>query len=230
MAANRVTKKWLQNHFHYSWWKYLVIVAVSIMGIDMLFTSTAYRVPEDKKLELYICSGYIDSMALENALWPQYQARYPEQEELTVMNIDLSSGDMYANMQFTTYAAAQQGDVLLLPQAEVYKYAAEGADEFFMELTPYVENGVINLQDIDPGAGMLKNAEGETGLYAIPADSLYGLSAFYGVPAGSMLCATSYSGNDEHAAGLMNLMIELYKTEKPESQNGTVEAPVTIFN
>ena len=230
MAANRVTKKWLQNHFHYSWWKYLVIVAVSIMGIDMLFTSTAYRVPEDKKLELYICSGYIDSMALENALWPQYQARYPEQEELTVMNIDLSSGDMYANMQFTTYAAAQQGDVLLLPQAEVYKYAAEGADEFFLELTPFVESGVLNLQDIDSSAGMLKNAEGEMGLYAIPADSLYGLSAFYSVPEGAMLCATSYGGNDEHAAGLMNLMIELYKTEKPEGQKETVEAPVTIFN
>ena len=230
MAANRITKKWLQNHFHYSWWKYALVVAISIMGIDMLFTSTAYRPPEEKKLELYVCSGYMDASALQDALWPQLQARYPDQEELTVMNIDLSAEDMYANMQFTTYAAAQQGDVLLLPQDQVYKHAAEGADEVFLELTPYIESGVIDPQDIDLSAGMLASSAGEIGLYAIPADSLYGLSAFYGIPEGSMLCATSYGGNDEHAAGLINMLIELYKTEKPENRNETVEAPATIFN
>ena len=230
MAANRLTKKWLQNHLHYSWWKYVLVVAISIMGIDMLFTSTAYRPPEEKKLELYICSGYIDSSALQDALWPQIQARYPDQEEFTVMNIDLSSGDMYANMQFTTYAAAQQGDVLLLPQAEVYKLASESADDAFLELTPFIESGVIDPQDIDLSAGMLERAEGGMGLYAIPADSLYGLSEFYGLAEGGMLCATSYGGNDENAAGLINMLIELYKTEKPESQTGTASAPATIFN
>lgn len=230
MAANRITKKWLKNHFHYSWWKYLGVVAISIMGIDMLFTSTAYRPPEEKKLELYMCSGYTDSIALQEALWPQIQARYPEQEELSVMNIDLSTGDMYANMQFTTYTAAQQGDVLLLPQAEVYKLAAEGADIAFLELTPYLENGVIDPRGIDLSAGMMKSESGETGLYAIPADSLYGLSEFYCLPEGTMLCATSYGGNDERAAGLLNMLIELYQTEKPEEPAETVAAPATIFN
>lgn len=230
MAANRITKKWLKNHFHYNWWKYLAIAAISVMGIDMLFTSTAYRPPEEKKLELYICSGYADSIAMQDALWPQVQARYPEQEELTVMNIDLSSGDMYANMQFTTYSAAQQGDVLLLPQAEVYKLAAEGADVAFLELTPFVESGVIDTKGIDLSAGMMLSESGENGLYAIPADSLHGLSEFYCLPEDAMLCVTSYSGNDEHAAGLLNMLIELYKVEKTESQTETVEAPAMIFN
>lgn len=230
MAANRITKKWLQNHLHYNWWKYLLVAALSVMGIDMLFTSTAYKPPEEKKLELYVCSGYVDSIALQNELWPQIQTRYPDQEELIVMNIDLSSGDMYANMQFTTYAAAQQGDVLLLPQAEVYKMAGEGADLAFLELTPFIESGVIDPKDIDLSAGKLSSEAGEMGLYAIPADSLHGLNAFYGVPDGSMLCLTSYGGNDEHAAGLLNMLIELYKSEKPENHEAPDEAPVTIFN
>lgn len=230
MAANRITKKWLQNHFHYNWWKYLAAVAISIMGIDMLFTSTAYRPPEEKKLELYMCSGYVDSVALQDELWPLIQERYPDREELTVMNIDLSTGDMYANMQFTTYVAAQQGDVMLLPQAEVYKLAGEGADEAFLELTPFIESGVINPQDIDLSAGMLKAANGEIGLYAIPADALHGLNVFYGVPEGGMLCLMSYGCNDEHAAGLLNLLIERYKTEKPAQDETPAQAPTMIFN
>lgn len=146
------------------------------------------------------------------------------------MNIDLSTGDMYANMQFTTYVAAQQGDVMLLPQAEVYKLAGEGADEAFLELTPFIESGVINPQGIDLSAGMLKAANGEIGLYAIPADTLHGLNVFYGVPEGGMLCLTSYGCNDEHAAGLLNLLIERYKTEKPAQDETPAQVPTMIFN
>ena len=44
----QITKKWLKNHFAYSWWKYLVLTVACVMGVDMLFAMTAYRVPEDK--------------------------------------------------------------------------------------------------------------------------------------------------------------------------------------
>lgn len=230
MAANRITKKWLANHFHYSWWKYLLVVALSVMGIDMLFTSTAYRPPEEKKIELYVCNDYVDSIALQEALWPLFSERYPDQEELTVMNINLTSDDMYAAMQFSTYVAAQQGDVLLLPEAEVTKLAAEGADAAFLELTPFIDSGIIDPGDIDLSKGMLRSEAGEMGLYAIPADSLYGLTAFYNLPQGSMLCLTSYGGNDEHAAGMLNLLLELYHTERPEGYIEADQTPTTFFN
>lgn len=230
MAENRITKRWLKNHWTYSWWKYLLVIALSVMGIDMLFTSTAYRPPEEKKIELYVCNEYVDSIALQEALWPLFSERYPDQEELTVMNINLTSDDMYAAMQFSTYVAAQQGDVLLLPEAEVAKLAAEGADVAFLELTPFIESGVIDPGDIDLSSGMMKSEAGEMGLYAIPADTLYGLTAFYNIPDDSMLCLTSYGGNDEHAAGLLNLLLERYRTEKPEGYGEADQAPATIFN
>ena len=215
MAENRITKKWLKNHWHYSWWKYMVLAMVCILSVTLLFTTTAYRAPEEKKIELYVTNGYVDAVALRERLAEPYFARLPEQEELTVMNVNLSQNDMYAQMQFTTYIAAQQGDVLLLPKGEVYKYADSGADNLFLELTPYIEAGLIDMELINAEPLVLKDSQGVEGIYAIPADSLYGLFDLGNDPKDSYLCITNYSGNEESAACVLNLLFELYQTQKP---------------
>lgn len=215
MAENRLTKKWLKNHWHYSWWKYMVLAAVCILGVNLLFTTTAYRAPEEKKIELYVCNGYVDSMALQEKLSGVFFERMPEQEELTVMNVNLLQDDMYVQMQFTTYMAAQQGDVLILPKSEVYKLTAEGAESVFMELTPYIESGLIDVNRIGAEPLVLKDSQGTDGVYAIPADSLYGLFDLGNDPADSYLCVTSYSGNEETAAHVVSMLFDLYQTEKP---------------
>lgn len=216
MAQKRITKKWLQNHWAYSWWKYLLLACVCTMGINVLFTSTAYRPPEEKKIELYICNGYVDQTVLQEQLSELFFARFPEQEELTVMNINLASNDMYVQMQFTTYLAAQQGDVLLIPESQVYQLADAGADNAFLELTPYIESGVIDLEALGVEALPMKDSEGVEGLYAIPADTLYGLFELGNAPENSYLCLTSFSGNEDAAAGVLSMLFELYQMEKPE--------------
>ena len=216
MAENRITRKWLKNHWHYSWWKYMVLAMICIMGTNLLFTMTAYRVPEEKKIELYITNGYVDSLTLQEELASLFFERLPEQEELTVMNINLLQDDMYAQMQFTTYLAAQQGDVLLLPRSEVYKLSEGGAENAFMELTPYIDSGLIDLDYVDGQALTLKDSQGIEGIYAIPADTLYGLFELGNSPADSYLCLTCFGGNEESAAGVIGMLFELYQTEKPE--------------
>lgn len=214
MAA--ITRKWLKNHLTYSWWKYLVLVVACVMGVDMLFAMTAYRVPEDKKVEVYILNDYIQAQALEETLWPPFAEAYPDQEQLTVLNINLAGGDIYAAMQFSAYAAAQQGDVCLMPVSEVEKLAADGAQYAFLELTPYVESGLIDTEGIDLTPGRMSTSDGTEGLYAIPADTLYGLLAYGNDPADSMLCILDYSGNNEHAAAVLGMIIDLGRAEKPE--------------
>ena len=103
MTKQRITKKWLKNHMTYSWWKYAVLAAVCILGVNLVFTMTAYRVPEEKKVEVFVLNGYTDSVAMQETLWPAFSALYPEQEELTVMNVNLSGNDTYGPMQFATY-------------------------------------------------------------------------------------------------------------------------------
>ena len=214
----QITKKWLKNHFAYSWWKYLVLTVACVMGVDMLFAMTAYRVPEDKKVEVYILNGYADSQALQDALWASLSNAYPEQEQLTVQCIDLAGGNMYAAMQFSTYVAAQQGDVCLMPADEVEKLAADGADYAFLELTPFVESGLIDTQGIDLTAGRMRASDGREGLYAIPADCLGGLMALGNDAAGSMLCILDFSGNDECAAYVLGQMLALYRGERPAQE------------
>ena len=216
MAHNRITKKWLKNHWTYNWWKYMLLACVCILGVNVLFTMTAYRSPEEKKIELYVCNGYVDQAVLDQQVSELFFARFPEQEEMTVMNINLAANDMYVQMQFTTYLAAQQGDVLLLPQSEVYKLSEGGADNAFMDLTPYIENGVIDLNRLGVQGLMLKDSAGMEGIYAIPADTLYGLFELGNDPEKSYLCLTGFSGNEDTAAAVISMLFELYQTEKPE--------------
>ena len=136
MADNRLTKKRLKNHFAYNWWKYALSAAVSAMLVSIVFAVTAYRPPAEKKVELYVLNGYIDTETFQRDFWPELQARKPEQEELTVLNINLTdSSNIYAPMQFSTYVAAQQGDLFLISRDEMRRITADGAQEALVELT-----------------------------------------------------------------------------------------------
>ena len=220
MADNRVTKKWMKHHWSYNWWKYLLLAFVCAVTVDVAFTMTAYRPPEEKKIEVYVLNDFCNAVAMQEELSPLFFAAYPEQEEFTVLNINLTGGDLYAPMQFSTYVAAQQGDVCLMPRSEVDKLAADGAEYAFVELTPYIERGVIDAEGIDLSGGMMKRSTGEMGVYGIPADSLYGLLEYGNDPEDSLLCIMDYSGNEERAAGVIGLMLERYRTEKPEGYGG----------
>jgi len=231
MAAKKLSKKSILNYLMYSWWKFIALIVVCVFGVDVLFTVTAYRVPEEKKIEVYILNGYVDADRLYGDLWPALLAYDAEQEEMLIQNINLNSNDMYVTMQFSTYVAAQQGDVCLMPVSEVKRLASEGAENAFLELTPYIESGLIDPGNVDLTAGRMRSSEGIEGLYAIPADSLYGLIELGCDPAGSMLCIFSYNGNDDAAAAVLGDMIRLYQTEKPE-EIGSQEAgavPSVLF-
>lgn len=222
MADNRITKARLKNHWAYSWWKYLLMAVLVVLGVNVTFSVTAYRPAEDRKIEVYLCHGWADAEQFEADLWPALLEAAPDQEELTVMNIDLTGGDPYANMQFTTYTAAQQGDVCLLPRSEVKKLAGDEAWSAFADLTPYVESGRLDLGDVDyvtyPGES------GGDGIFGLPTDTLYGL-AQYGIdPANGVLVVMSFSGNEETAVQLLEIMIERFATEKPEGYDAWHES------
>lgn len=212
----RITKYKLKNHWHYSWWKYLVAVVVCGLLTDMVFAMTQYRPPANKKIELYLCNGYADSIAVHDKLWPALLEASPDQEQLSVVNINLTGDDVYSNMQFTTYVGAQQGDVILMPAASVKSFAPEGGDTAYMELTEFIQSGLIDIGDLDLSAGMMPSEDGTMGLYAIPADTLYGLTEANCDPAGGMLVIMGYSLNPENAAKTIDLMFDLYQTEKPD--------------
>ena len=225
MADNRITKSRVRNHLTYSWWKYLAaVITCAILG-NLYFTMTAYRPPADRKIELYVVNDLVDQLAMEEDFWPVLKEACPEQELFSVLNVNMTSEDPYVRMQFSTYIAAQQGDVFLLPEKELLNMVEAGPEDVFLELTPYVENGTIDPQDIDLETGRFPDTAGNRGLYAIPADSLYGLLNFGNNPRDSYLCVMAYSGNPDTAAKTIGLMLERYRTEKPE---GLEEKPQEV--
>ena len=209
MANQRLTKKRLKNHWAYSWWKYALAAAVSAMLVSVVFAVTEYRPPDDKKVEFYVLNSYMDTETMQADFWPQLQAKKPEQEKLTVININLTdSSNIYAPMQFSTYVAAQQGDLFLITWDELLKIASDGAAESLVDLTPYLESGVIDADGLDLTRGMLDSGDGTTAVYAIPADTLTGLSQYGNDPKNSLLCIPMYSKNADSAAALIGLMLE----------------------
>lgn len=218
MADIRFTKQRLAEHWRYARLRYLIWAVVTLIGVDLLFSVTAYRPPEDKKLQLYLCNGYADADALQQALWPALHEACPEQEELTAFNIDLLSDDAYTQIQFTTYLGAQEGDVMLLPKSQARQLAQDGVGDVFLDLTPYVQSGLIPTQGIDLTAGKLQDEQG--GIYAIPADTLLGLLDYRCNPTGAVLVIMRYNGNDDAAATLLGQMVARFEDHSQREVTG----------
>ena len=226
MADNRITKKRLKNHFAYSWWKYALAAVLSVMGVSLVFAATRYEPPADRQLTVYVLNDYTDAETMQADLWARIKEAHPEQEALFVQNIDLTdSSNIYAPMQFSTYVAAQQGDVFLIPYDEMLKIVADGPEDALVDLTAYIENGVIDVSGLDLSACTMEKLDGTTGIYAVPADQLYGLrTAYYNDAKGSVLCIPIYSQNQDTAAEAIRILMELGKGEKPAEQTEKAEA------
>ena len=226
MADNRITKKRLKNHFAYSWWKYALAAVLSVMGVSLVFAATRYEPPADRQLTVYVLNDYTDAETMQADLWTRIKEAHPEQEALFVQNIDLTdSSNIYAPMQFSTYVAAQQGDVFLIPYDEMLKIVADGPENALVDLTAYIESGVIDVSGLDLSACMMEKLDGTMGIYAVPADQLYGLrTAYYNDAKGSVLCIPIYSQNQDTAAEAIRILMELGKGEKPAEQTEKAEA------
>ena len=175
MANQRLTKKKLKNHLAYSWWKYALAAAVSTMLVSIVFAVTEYRPPDDKKVEFYVLNSYADTETMQADFWPLLQAWKPEQEKLTVININLTdSSNIYAPMQFSTYVAAQQGDLFLISRDEMLKITSDGAQESLVGLTLTGLNAYGN----DPRDSLLcipmysKNADSAAALIELMLEKL----------------------------------------------------------
>ena len=93
MADNRITKARIRNHWQYGWWKYLLMVVLVIMSVSIGFSVTAYRPPEDRRIEVYLCHGWANAEQFQADLWPallevaRLRLQYPEMslEELGML-------------------------------------------------------------------------------------------------------------------------------------------------
>jgi hypothetical protein len=197
----QITKRRIQNHFHYSFWKYILLVVLAVFGWNLIYTTTRYRPPESAKIELFAEGAMAENDALDALVSRIHRDAMPELEEVTATTITFD--DAYGDMQLTVWVSAGQGDVYLISKA---RYLNLAANEGTLDLTPYLQSGALAADGIDLAPTTLTRADGPK-VVGIPADSLTGLAA-YGLPSeGMVLCVLVNGGNDAYAVKFLNALL-----------------------
>ena len=197
-----VTKKILRTHFTYSWWKYALLIILAVFGIDLLYTVTAYRSPEEKKVQFYIM-GYSNQEALDAYMASVWQKYLPDME--VVDSHTFTNDGAYAAMQLSTYMAAGEGDIYLLPREQFIGSAASGAFvalESDPELMAIVDEAGISLQN----GWRRDSSTGETHLFGIPQSKLPGLTAQYAYAEDGYLSVLVTNRNDENVLKFLRIL------------------------
>lgn len=198
-----ITRRKIRNHFHYNFWKYLLLIALAMFGWNLVYTTSRYRSPENLKVEFY-AEGPLASSDTAQALADRIHAQaMPEMEEVTATVVRFD--DAYGDMQLVVWISSGQGDVYLLSKARFESMAQNGT---MLDLAPYVESGVLHPDGIDLSGGSVRASDtGRTELYGIPADSLTGLAEYGLSGEGQVLCVLLNNGNDPYALKFLDYLL-----------------------
>ncbi|NMD37842.1 MAG: hypothetical protein GYA87_04085 [Christensenellaceae bacterium] len=209
----KITKKKLINHLRYTIVIYVLIVVLSIFLWDIVYTSTAYRAPENKKVEWYIGGNALANQEKLKEFMEETRINImPDMEELSaVILFDSGMQDIYSDMQITTFVISEQGDVYLLTKDKFLNFARAGA---FLPLDDYIENSSLNIDGIDVKRGIVTIPASEsptkteiTSIYGIPATSLKKLSQFDINPNDMYLAVLYKNKNDDNSVKFLNYLI-----------------------
>lgn len=214
MQETKITKDRIRNHFTYSWWMYVLLAVVAIVGWNLVYTSTAYRPPKEKRLDVFFVSYALPEEALT---WMQEEilAMYPQVEDSNVSSIVYTKDDnYYGSIQLTTYLGAGEGDVIVLPRE---RFEAFASGDTFVPLDEAIADGRISIGDMDVSAGVMRTESGETGVYGIPATELYGMMEQFGIDNRDlMVCVLAYSHNIDTAIDWVNWFVQTMEAPKPD--------------
>ena len=198
----------LKQHITYNWWKYLLIILVSLGLVDLLYSVTAYHPPREKTLGLYVY-GVTTEEPLNAYLENVRQTEMPDMDE--IRSLMMLVDDTYGPMQLMTYLAAGEGDLYLIPREQFLSYATSGslsALDQDSELIALFDAAGANLQ-----SGWRRNTEtGETHLYGIPQNKIPGLSQYAYAQEG-FLCLPVSSKNSDNALKLLRILCRDMITE-----------------
>lgn len=198
----RMTLKAIREHWHYSWWKYALLIALAIFSWNITYTITAYRPPAEKKVDVFVC-GYGEQAALQAYL---DQIRASEMDDMEQMDaVFLPIDETYTPMQLMTYMAAGEGDVYVLPREYFQNYAA---DDSFVHLEDSPEvMAAAEAAGISLTRGWRNSREEGRHLYGIPLAELPGMANYVYDTGDSFLCIIVNNGNDENSLKFLSMLV-----------------------
>lgn len=218
-----LTRDNLRNHLAYNGWMYLLVLVIAIFGWSLIYTTTAYRSPQDKRIEVYVQSNTASSESITAFLKPIWESAAPEMEVVQGVSL-LTTDDYTTNMQITTYVFAGEGDIYFLTDQYFKSLASNGA---LLPLDELVENGALDLTGVDVKKGYVtvvdeydeKDQPLRTSqhLYGVPLDTYYGFMNGMQLDNRGMYAAILVSNqNDENVIPFFNALLQAGKGEKED--------------
>lgn len=216
-----LSKERVRNHLAYGSWKYITMVIAAVFGWSLFFTTTAYRSPEDKRIDLYAYTGTATQETMDAFLEPLWKEFAPDME--VVSSVALMPVEEYATyMQLTAYMAAGDGDIYFLNETFFKSFASSGA---FVPLENLVADGTIDVGDVDLTKGYVAMIEeydeneqpisSEQHLYGIPLESFYGfMDGMQLDNRGLYACILINNQNDENVIPFFNALLQAGRGEK----------------
>lgn len=216
------TKMRLRNHMTYNSWKYLVVIIASVFGWNLLYTTTAYRSPENLRVDVYMQSSTATNEGVDAFFKPIWDECIPEMETVTnVLLTSSTSSDYYGTMQLSVYIMAGEGDIYMLCTEDFKNYASQGA---FLDLTPFVESGELNIDGIDTSAGYVATVDengiptGETQFFGLPAYTLDGFRTGMNVHNRDLIIGvTAFNNNEENVIKFLNGLVQAGRVQETET-------------
>lgn len=170
MLKIKLDKKGLKEHFRYCWWQYLIAVCFSLFFLGFIYLQTEYRVPENKRIDIYIQSNGADKeKILKQLRMLKVDFKTPiESIDLKVIPL-LTDNDYAQAMQLFAYIMAGEGDIYIMSEERYNSLAAQGA---FVNLEKYIDilSNIINKDSLNDTR--VSTFDGEN--YSKP--TLYGIS------------------------------------------------------
>lgn len=219
----KLTRENLKRHLTYHWWKYVVAAVLGWFVVDILFTVTAYRSPEDKKVEVYVY-GMLNEEGLNGYMEEVRKEILPDMEVASSQNI--LSDDTYGDMVLQVRMMAHEGDIYILPKESFLSYCSVGyfvpldRDEELMKL---LDEKKLNTQ-----SGWRIVRDEETGatdgshLYGIPVSQLPSLMQ-YAYAEDGYVCVSVVSGNEENVMKFLKRFVADMAEPLPEPEETQTE-------
>lgn len=215
-----VTKERIQNHLTYSLWKYVLLAVAAVFGWNIIYSVTAYRPPEEKKVVLGVYA-YGEEEWINTYMEEIRQELLPEMEEMNAIYI--MPDETYGAMILSARIAARECDMYVLPREQFQSYAAQGA---YMQLEEVLPDLVADLEaaGISLSRGYRTYEEtGEKHLYAIPCAELPGMQSMLYTDVSDMYIGVFFStGNDENVLTFFERFIRDMMVE-PEAAAAAAE-------
>ncbi len=207
MPNTKLTREKLKVHFHYSRMAYLIVIVLTVMAANLIYSMTEYRAPNARRVDIEIVGAYAETSteAAQQAIArmlaagqeaerqadaaqgidvtaPDYECALQEVAMFTIeYDETASSEDTYYSLQkYMVTLAAQEGDIYVISRSQLIDLIEQNA---VVPLDDYIERGVI-----DPGERDLARvtfdeydddgqATGGRHIYALQADMLTGMGS-----------------------------------------------------